>query len=1425
MAFKTRAKKLFLTVVDERFVQNRQLSIINLITNGNDIITNSYGKVYSQNEIGTFDVFQTEPGKANLTFYPFDGRINDYSYSYTSYDIEQTITEGKTVEIGDIVSIASTNITVSPYSNDNIFSLGSDYTSSKLIIQLSDQFNEYFDYNEINISSINGQASYNRYGILTVGEAEFPSGIGEYNLVFDGSETILNYRSPFTDRNVNINIVSVSFANTSFNEPGELQLRHSLLDSNKVSIAATSLPVSEVISSYSLEYTSAYFAVQVTDKTNNIVDFSEFTVVTNENQSIFSKYGSIQTQNTSLGSFEINTTISGTEISFTPIPDIDVDVITYKNSFTLAEYSDYPKSKSFENFEIKSGISRFNYADEQNYRVNFDLKYDGINIFERQFDPQNQTILNITDDIISIPNHFFVTGEKIKYRTDEFLYNSENAIGIAQTSILGVGSTTILPQEVFVYKVDDTRIRLCSSPEIALSNIPSFIQFTNSGIGQTHYLTSIDQNKKCIITIDNVIQTPVVSTSTTCLLENDPNLSSSILKFSNIDSFLIEDLIIVNDEIMKIVSVGIGSTNLVQVKRPWMGTKTGIHSSGTLITKMTGNYNIINNTIYFSSAPYGKKQRPSEYNFSDSSLPEYETKSSFHGRVFIRSGVPLESFDTYSTNNIFDDISSSFDAVTKRYELTTSDNSIVGIEGQNSLLLINNILQVPEKDFNFTEIGNKTYIDFTGTATSISYDPNNASVPKGGIIVSAGSSNGYGLQPLVAAGGTAVVSISGSIQSISINNSGSGYRSGIQTNIRVGVQTYSSGVPNIEYIGTANVSNGRIVSVNINGSTSNYSKENPPEVVIDPPLAYYNLPLKYSASSSAGIGTEATVDIIVGQGSSVINYKINNFGYGYRKGEILTFDVGGSTGIPLDATKPYEEFSLIIDRIFNDSFYSWNVGELEIFDDISYQFNGVKKTFRLLLDGNRYAVLKRPGTRVDLKATLLILINGVIQIPNESYIFEGGSTITFIEPPKEGDRCDIIFYKGTEGIDVKLVNILETVKVGDSVNIYSEQRNLTEKKRTISEILVPDLVQTIDYLGEGISEEQELLRPVNWCKQRNDIIIDDVHITKDRLEYEPFIHPIAKLITNVSAGSTLIWVDSVRPLFDYKNENADREYANQVEIIGNLNSKPASAEVTVSTTGIINSIKVVDGGLGYNSNPKVSISDPYYKQYGEKATFQSSINGNGVVSNIGINNTGVGYTNTNPPIILIEPPKVSREVVSNLNYYGDFGIISGIRQTSIPNASYGLVLDLLIPSNSILRDANYFDPTVAISEIQNNYYFVVYGSTIGDGTTSLDKNGNIIGIGTRGIDNIYQAISVSIGSTSAFGMGQSTVAKVTISVSNYNGISGLGFSNFYGNYSWGLIEVDDGISNSFTINSDYNNPTNPFIKRVNQLKYVDYTPI
>ena len=72
----------------------------------------------------------------------------------------------------------------------------------------------------------------------------------------------------------------------------------------------------------------------------------------------------------------------------------------------------------------------------------------------------------------------------------------------------------------------------------------------------------------------------------------------------------------------------------------------------------------------------------------------------------------------------------------------------------------------------------------------------------------------------------------------------------------------------------------------------------PFEVLIDEPLSYSNIPLVYSSNSVTGVGTSATADIVVGQGSSVTSFVIKDEGYGYGVNEILTVPIGGPLGIP-----------------------------------------------------------------------------------------------------------------------------------------------------------------------------------------------------------------------------------------------------------------------------------------------------------------------------------------------------------------------------------------------------------------------------------------------------------------------------------------------------------------------------------------------
>ena len=112
---------------------------------------------------------------------------------------------------------------------------------------------------------------------------------------------------------------------------------------------------------------------------------------------------------------------------------------------------------------------------------------------------------------------------------------------------------------------------------------------------------------------------------------------------------------------------------------------------------------------------------------------------------------------------------------------------------------------------------------------------------------------------------------------MAIGNSGSGYRSGVQTTVNVSVGTSSLAGSNLVRVGVASISNGNIVSVAITNPGAGYTTTNPPFVVFDNPLSYSNLALEY-VSGTTGFGTAGRIDIVVGQGSSVIDFEINNTG-------------------------------------------------------------------------------------------------------------------------------------------------------------------------------------------------------------------------------------------------------------------------------------------------------------------------------------------------------------------------------------------------------------------------------------------------------------------------------------------------------------------------------------------------------------------
>jgi hypothetical protein len=1419
-----RAQKYITYVKDQRYTAQRQMMLFTLLQDNNTGYLNQYGRVESVYDLGSFD-FSIDGNEGLILFYPTNYKVNDYQVTTLSYNLKDSLVGVGSTTLGDIVNIY-TNTASTSSGPVTIVGIGITYTSAKILVEVSENSGKY-QFNELSLIHDGTNIELLDYGQLTnhSTDAYSSSGLGTYYPYFSGSDLKIDF-IPNVAIAASISTIQVAISDTSVTGIGTFDIKYARFEARSTSIASTTSPTASIIAEYPEKYDGGYYVVQVSDITNNRHQLSEVIVLDDENEVYFTEFGNIETHS-GLGTIGAIKTGNSTRLTFTPLADIDTQVKVYFNS--LANFDETNTLTQYNNNTATSDYNVY-YGTERDIKRSFELKHQGNPIFQRYFDASNSSIVSIASSTIRIQNHFFVTGEKVDYSAGIPTATSV-PIGIAATDFgVGIGTTDKLPSPVYIIKVDENNIKLARNASDALDAIPKALNITSVGIGTNHLFTSLKQNAKALISIDNVIQSPVVSTSLTSYL------SASILSVDDLvyaDStvgLFAGDLIRIDTEIMKIEAIGIGSTNSIRVARPWLGTNLTSHSIGTSITKVIGDYNIVENKINFIDAPYGNIPLGTSTNPPDErDWIGITSSSSFHGRVFMRSGITDSLNESYYKNYLFDNISSRFTGSQKTFTLTSDGSNISDVFEDSAVILINEIFQEPglTNSYTLSESVGITSISFVGSATSQSSDINTSNLPAGGIIVSVGSTKGFGYQPLVSAGGTAVVSVAGTIASISIGNSGSGYRSAIQTlsgiatvTVRVGVATSSTGTPNVEFIGTAAVSNGNIVSIAVTNPGIGYTTSNPPYVIIDAPLSYSDIPLIYSSPSS-GIGTRATIDVVVGQGSSVIEFEIKNTGYGYEFEDILTVPVGGATGIPTTPNSTLKEFQISVESIDRDKFSGWSIGELEVFDNIQRLFDGNRVIFPLTYNGTTTSVYAKKGSLINIQDVLLVFVNDILQVPSEGYIFKGGSKIQFTEPPKSEDTCKIIFYKGSgEGVDVIFRDVIDTVKIGDDLQLtydsfVGQSPSLLEDERKVVDILSIETVETNPYFGPGNTENEILSRPIIWCRQTEDLIINEKEVAKNREFYEPFIYPTTHIIQPVGVGSTIIYVENLRPFFNPSNENGvSLDFQKNITLSSQDTKVSASATAIVSAAGTITSINVLDGGFGYNVAPLVTIQNPI----GIGTTTSTAVSSitSGIVTSISI--TGV--------VILIEPPTIDIESNKVVTYEGDFGIVSGISTVSVGVASTGIVFDFFIPKDSPLREG-LISGITTVSGIQTSYYFVISNSNVGNGVTSLNSLGKIVGSGTSYLDGVYQVSNVSIAQTSVVGLGITYVAKVTVSVSGYNGLSGIGYSNYYGNFSWGRISLKSRTkdeSYSAYTNSGYSGiSTGALVTRTAPLKYYDYT--
>ena len=328
--------------------------------------------------------------------------------------------------------------------------------------------------------------------------------------------------------------------------------------------------------------------------------------------------------------------------------------------------------------------------------------------------------------------------------------------------------------------------------KLSLTKGGSPITFNSVGSGNRHKLEMFKKNEKSFITLDDVLQSPISYTPiTTDLFDNvnsQVSISTSIISLTGIGTIVTSDILKINDEFVRVNNVGFGTTNvgpisntgslkLIDVTRSMLGSSAATHNDGETVRLYKGSYNIVEENIFFTDPPRGTSiisKNDSNRDFG---------RSNFSGRAYLRQD--------YSSNVVFDDISTEFTGLGRTFTTLVSGANTTGITTGSSFLTLNGIFQAPttlknpDNNYEFSESVGVTSFVFSGITSTdgtpiiSEFDVNLNQLPRSGQIVSIGFSGGLGIAPLAGASVTAVIDSNGTITAVGggVNDFyGSGYR-------------------------------------------------------------------------------------------------------------------------------------------------------------------------------------------------------------------------------------------------------------------------------------------------------------------------------------------------------------------------------------------------------------------------------------------------------------------------------------------------------------------------------------------------------------------------------------------------------------------------------------------------------------------------
>jgi hypothetical protein len=375
-------------------------------------------------------------------------------------------------------------------------------------------------------------------------------------------------------------------------------------------------------------------------------------------------------------------------------------------------------------------------------------------------------------------------------------------------------TTNILPEDLFVIRIDNNNIKLATKRDFALKGLG--ISPTGIGQGNNHLIDTTKKLEKSLIVLDGVVQDPISRTLVTHETIEPVAVGRTVIALSGISTLVPDYILKIGDEMMNILNVGLGTTGigpitgigtfqLVNVARGFVGTTEVAHESNQTAIVHRGAYNIVESDVYFVDTPKGSGGQ-----FITDERGLSFTRSEFNGRVYLRND--------YTTNELYDDISTEFTGIGRTFALSINGGDYpVGLDTSSGsgLLFLNGVHQGQSTDNNplnvYSVVTNEDDVEvvFSGTKliTGEQYlselDAIKNKLPVGGTIVSVASSGGVGVAPLVGAKVIAEIGAGGTITNIV----------GVDT-----VGTYTT-ITDFIYDGTSGI--GTVTTAGPHGFTSN----------------------------------------------------------------------------------------------------------------------------------------------------------------------------------------------------------------------------------------------------------------------------------------------------------------------------------------------------------------------------------------------------------------------------------------------------------------------------------------------------------------------------------------------------------------------------------------------------------------------------